>query len=113
MRLDDYQDATVDTAIYPGATFGTNTAINYTILGLVGEAGEVAGKWKKVIRDDNGFLSSLAAIALADELADVLWYVARAADELGYSLEELAQKNLDKLNSRAERGALGGSGDNR
>ena len=113
MRLNDYQDQTLATAIYPGATFGTNTAINYTILGLVGEAGEVAGKWKKVIRDDNGVLSLETSNALTDELADVLWYVARAADELGYSLTELAQKNLDKLNSRAERGALGGSGDNR
>lgn len=126
MTLDDYQRATADTAIYPGK--GTPLGLIYCGLKLAGEAGEVAEKIGKAIRDD-GFTSVDAAVAgdgyhykpitdgrrdaLKGELGDVLWYVSSAARELGYELGEIAQANLDKLADRKARGTLGGSGDNR
>ena len=113
MRLDEYQKKTQETAIYPGAMRANRDAVTYTVLGLASEAGEVAGAWKKVLRDDDGQLVPATTHRLGAELADVLWYVARAADELGFSLSELADQNLRKLGSRASRGVLGGSGDDR
>jgi NTP pyrophosphatase (non-canonical NTP hydrolase) len=112
LSFTEYQLATAETAVYPGAGLGHIEALTYTALGL-GETGEVQGKVKKVIRDMGGEITSDAAKEIAKELGDVLWYVARLADELGFSLEEIAQGNLDKLNSRKERGVLTGSGDNR
>lgn len=108
----DYQIATAETAIYPGAGTGDINAVSYTALGL-GETGEVQGKVKKILRDSEGVISNEIRTEIGKELGDVLWYVARLADELGLSLELIAQKNLDKLNSRKERGVLTGSGDNR
>lgn len=113
MKFNEYQAATRETAIYPGAGKGGPSAITYTTLGLTNEAGEVAGKWKKVIRDSNGAMNFEKEQEIAAELGDVLWYLARLADELGTSLEAIAQNNLDKLQSRKERGVIGGSGDNR
>lgn len=107
-----YQDRTEETAIYPEAGTGSIIALSYVGLGL-GEAGEVQGKIKKIIRDANGSPDRERLEAIAAELGDVLWYVARLAKEAGYSLEAIAQHNLDKLASRKERGVLGGSGDNR
>lgn len=109
MDFDDYQDATAQTAIYPGATEETAEAINYTTLGLVGESGECAEKVKKCLREgDPEYLDDLE-----DELGDVLWYVARLADELGYSLDDIAERNVDKLFDRQDRDALTGEGDDR
>ena len=85
----------------------------YPALGLVGEAGEVADKLKKVIRDNGGVLTDPVRDAVAKELGDVLWYVSVLAYEMDYDLNEIAQINIDKLNSRKERGVLSGSGDNR
>jgi NTP pyrophosphatase (non-canonical NTP hydrolase) len=85
----------------------------YPALGLVGEAGEVAEKVKKIIRDGDGILTDPDREKIAKELSDVCWYVAVLAYELDYNLEEILQMNLDKLRSRQERGVLGGSGDNR
>lgn len=77
----------------------------YPVLGLAGEAGEVANKVKKVIRDDDGYVSIEARDAILDELGDVLWYAARVAVELGSSLTEVAQMNVTKLRiRRAQRG---------
>ena len=73
----------------------------------------MAEKVKKLIRDDAGVLSDERRAALAGELGDVLWYVAQVATEAGLDLEDVAQANLDKLASRAERGVLSGSGDDR
>lgn len=98
-----YQKQARQTAIYP-----KKQGLEYTALGLVNEAGEYAGKIKKLIRD--GEINDLEA---AKELGDVLWYLAVCADELGYDLSEIAAMNLKKLKSRQERGVLGGSGDNR
>lgn len=85
----------------------------YATLGLLGEAGEVAEKLKKILRDGNFEIGEAEKQTLLSELGDVQWYVADSADELGSSAAEVAQMNIDKLKSRRERGVLQGSGDNR
>jgi NTP pyrophosphatase (non-canonical NTP hydrolase) len=107
--FDDYQKKAWDTAIYPER--GNN--LTYPVLGLNGEAGEVAEKVKKVIRDSEGVVGEATRKILAKELGDVLWYVAAICSELGLSMAEVADQNLDKLNDRKERGVLHGSGDER
>ena len=109
MDLNVYQSAALETAVYPNQ--GANFA--YPALGLAGEAGEVADKLKKVIRDNDGVLTDQVRDAVAKELGDTLWYLAVLAHEMDYDLNEVAQINIDKLNSRKERGVLSGSGDNR
>jgi NTP pyrophosphatase (non-canonical NTP hydrolase) len=109
MLLSDYQRLSRRTATYPGA--GEN--IVYPTLGLAGEAGEVAEKVKKLLRDDAGVMTTERLQALAGELGDVLWYVAQVATEAELDLEQVAQGNLDKLLSRQRRGVLSGSGDQR
>lgn len=96
-------------AIYPAQ--GDN--YSYPALGLVGESGEVAEKIKKIIRDQDGVLTDENRIEIAKELGDVLWYIAILADEMGVTLDKVAEGNLEKLNSRKKRGVLSGSGDNR
>jgi NTP pyrophosphatase (non-canonical NTP hydrolase) len=107
MRLSDYQQRSRRTAVYPDA--GSN--LTYPALGLCGEAGEVAEKVKKTIRDDGGELTEERRAALAAELGDVLWYVAQVASEADLDLDEIAEQNLDKLLSRQRRSVLQGSGD--
>jgi len=107
MDLNQYQRQARSTALYPD--LGNNPI--YPALGLCGEAGEVADKVKKVLRDEAGVFSDERRQAIALELGDVLWYVSQLADELGYNLESVAQANLDKLASRAQRQVIGGSGD--
>jgi NTP pyrophosphatase (non-canonical NTP hydrolase) len=109
MHGNEYQSRALDTAIYPNR--GANFV--YPALGLVGEAGEVADKLKKVIRDNDGVLTDTVRDAVAKELSDVCWYIAVLAAELDYSLDEIFDMNLTKLASRKERGVLAGSGDNR
>jgi NTP pyrophosphatase (non-canonical NTP hydrolase) len=104
-----YQQRSRATARYPGA--GANPI--YPTLGLCGEAGEVADKVKKVMRDQNGVFTPEVIAALQLELGDVLWYVAQLATELGLELDQIAQANLDKLASRAARNVIAGSGDTR
>ena len=106
MKLDEFQMKAEDTAIYPN-----EYSIVYPALGLAGEAGEVADKVKKILRDGEPHLFYKDDIA--KELGDVLWYVAILARDLGYSLEEIAQTNLDKLEDRKNRNMLKGSGDDR
>lgn len=108
MKLNEYQEQAIATAIY-----GEGNSINYPILGLVGEAGELANKYKKVLRDDDGILHPDKRKALQDELGDVLWYMAALARDLGTDLETIAKNNIEKLHSRKARGKIGGSGDNR
>ena len=107
MTPNEYQTAALQTAIYPNMS---NNFI-YPTLGLVGEAGEVAEKAKKIIRDGDGTLTPETREKMALELSDVCWYVSVLAYELDYTLEEVMQMNLDKLRSRQERGVLSGSGD--
>ncbi|HEX6390904.1 MAG TPA: nucleoside triphosphate pyrophosphohydrolase family protein [Solirubrobacteraceae bacterium] len=109
MLLSEYQTRSRATAVYPNA--GNNLV--YPTLGLAGEAGEVAEKVKKLIRDDGGVLTEERRGAIAKELGDVLWYVAQVATEAELNLDEIATANLQKLLSRAERGVLQGSGDDR
>ncbi len=108
MTLDEYQKGARTTAIYP-----EESRIVYPTLGLTGEAGEVADKVKKVIRDNGGQFSDERKREIALELGDVMWYVASLAHDLGYSLEDVAQMNLDKLASRMQRDKIHGSGDER
>lgn len=112
MDLNDYQKTAAQTAVYPGSGTGNITALAYVGLGL-GEAGEVQGKIKKLMRDKRGTIEDGDRIAIAKELGDLLWYVAMAAREIDLPLQTVAQMNLNKLESRAARGVLGGSGDDR
>ena len=103
MRFYEYQEEASKTAIYP-----EQYKIVYPALGLAGEAGEVAEKVKKHIRD-----GVLNVEDLKKELGDVLWYLAAIASDLGLNLDDVAESNLQKLRSRQARGVIGGSGDNR
>lgn len=88
-------------------------SIVYPTLGLVNEAGEVAGKIKKIFRDKGGTISDTDREALKYELGDVLWYLTQICTELNLSLEEVAAANIEKLFSRLERGQIRGEGDER
>lgn len=113
MDFVEYQKASRKTAGYPHA----GNDFVYPALGLMAEAGEVADKLKKHIRDDDihtpAELSEEQRKKLVTELGDVLWYVAQLTTELGGNLNEVAEKNIEKLYSRMDRGKLGGSGDDR
>ena len=109
MKMNEFQEQAFEKAFYPNK--GNN--LSYVILGLNEEAGEVAGKVKKMLRDDNGVMSKEVRDAIIKELGDTLWYVACAAIEINATLEEIAQTNINKINSRKERGKLQGSGDDR
>ncbi|MBK9713160.1 MAG: nucleoside triphosphate pyrophosphohydrolase family protein [Kouleothrix sp.] len=87
--------------------------IVYPTLGLANEAGEVAGKIKKIFRDKGGVIDEDARQALKYELGDVLWYLTQICTELGLTLEEVAAANVEKLRSRLERGQIRGEGDHR
>ena len=109
MNFAEYQKEMKKTAIYPHQ--GDNLA--YPALGLTGEAGEVADKVKKIIRDHDGKLSPEIRDDIILELGDVLWYLGALCFELKISLEDVAVKNIEKIVSRKKRGVLGGSGDHR
>jgi len=85
----------------------------YPVLGLCGEAGEVAEKVKKVYRDKGGIITEDTKQELKKELGDVLWYISTISRDLGLTLEEVAQANIEKLTSRKARGVIHGNGDNR
>src|SRR6056297_1289631 len=106
MNFDNYQDQASKTAIY-------KHEIIYPALGLANEAGEVLGKIKKVLRDNDGDFTPEKREEIGEEIGDVLWYIAALSRDLDLCLNGLAQRNLNKLNSRLSRGVLGGSGDNR
>lgn len=113
MTLNEYQDNAAKTANY-----GLEGQ-EYTLLGLINEAGECAGVVKKYIRgdydnpDDEGQAYETARNKLSKELGDVFWYLAMCAKEWGYTLDEIAQMNLDKLADRQERNVIKGDGDDR
>jgi NTP pyrophosphatase (non-canonical NTP hydrolase) len=108
-QLDDYQRLSRKT----WSLIRTDHAIVYPTLGLANEAGEVAGKVKKIFRDRGGEMSAADREALKQELGDVLWYLAQICTELDLTLSEVASANLTKLLSRMDRGQLYGDGDNR
>jgi NTP pyrophosphatase (non-canonical NTP hydrolase) len=109
MNFSDYQNRSRKTAIYPAI----GHPVVYPTLGLANEAGEVAGKVKKIFRDKQGRIGAEEREALKGELGDVLWYLAQVCTELELSLDDVAQANIEKLYSRLERGKIGGDGDNR
>ncbi len=111
MEFDEYQKVARTTAIYPRTS--SETSLIYVTLGLAGEAGEIAEKMKKVIRDHGGKIDAETTSLLKDEIGDLIWYASQFALELGLSFDDIAQRNLEKLASRRERGIISGSGDRR
>ncbi|MGN6415406.1 nucleoside triphosphate pyrophosphohydrolase family protein [Flexivirga sp.] len=109
MQMDDYQQAALRTARDKDAP----DEFMHLVLGLVGEAGEIAEKVKKLVRDKHSDLAQLDREDMAAELGDVLWYAAVLANFLDLSLDDVAQRNVDKLADRQRRGVLSGSGDTR
>ncbi|MBU3942855.1 nucleoside triphosphate pyrophosphohydrolase family protein [Patescibacteria group bacterium] len=109
MTFEEYQKLSRKTAIYPDKD---NNFI-YPTLGLTGEAGEVAEKIKKVLRDNNGVVDDLKRQEIKKELGDVLWYLSQIATELDLSLDDIATFNVEKLSSRQEKSKLSGDGDDR
>ena len=113
MKIDDYSKQAI-TTLTDNYTYGTITPrLMGQALGLIGESGEVAEKFKKILRDKQGKISETDRQEILKELGDVLWYVNSTAHLLGSSLEEVAKMNNEKLASRKSRGEIHGSGDNR
>ena len=110
MTFKEYQQRALTTVISNDDAFKDTL---HWVLGINGEAGEVAEKVKKIIRDKDGKISQQDKMDLAKEIGDVLWYLAVFAQDLGFELDDIARQNLDKLQSRKQRGVLGGAGDNR
>lgn len=108
MNFEEYQTESKKTAIYD-----VGKKLEYLILGICGESGELAEKYKKIIRDKNGIMSDEDREAFKKELGDVLWYISQLSTVLNFTLEDVAKTNLEKVFSRLERGKIKGSGDNR
>lgn len=109
MTFKEYHEFAQKTAIYPNR--GHNFV--YPVLGLAGEAGEVAEKIKKILRDKNSTLDKDSAVEIIKEPGGVLWYISAMAYELGFDMEDVAEANVKKLQSRRERNQIHGDGDNR
>lgn len=109
MNFDEYQKAALNTAIYPNR--GKN--LNYTILGMCGESGELANKLAKTIRDSNGKVTEEDREGMISELGDILWFLSATCNELGCDLNEVAERNLNKLTLRKDKGTLKGEDDDR
>jgi len=110
MTFDEYQQKALTTVLSTNDEFKD---LLHWILGVNGEAGEIAEKIKKIIRDKQGDVSEEDKAELAKEVGDVLWYLAVLAHQLGVSFDTVAEQNIQKLQSRKQRGMLQGSGDNR
>jgi len=106
--LDMYQQVAKTTAIYP-----REQAIIYPTLGLTGEAGEVANKVKKIIRDGSDSKDEKLVSEIKAEIGDCLWYIAVLADDFNIKLSDIASANLEKLAIRKKNNTIHGSGDNR
>ena len=112
-ELEEYEDFVDSKANYVVKDASDYGRLVYPTLGFVGEAGEFANKVKKLDRDGDGSYSAEQQAALIDELSDCLWYMTRLSHVLGCNLVDIAKANMVKLQSRAERGTLAGSGDHR
>lgn len=108
MNFKEYQDAAISTAFY-----SDEYKVIYPALGLNGEAGEVAEKVKKALRDGEGVITPTIKMGILAEVGDVLWYLAALCNDLGVTLDDAAVANVEKLQSRSKRGTLQGSGDSR
>ncbi len=113
MTFDEYQKRAMETDVFDGEKSIATQAFFSKLLGLVGETGEIAEKFKKIYRDDKGEISKEQIEDMKKELGDVLWYVATISDYLGLSFNDVAELNIEKLASRKARGKVSGSGDNR
>lgn len=109
LTFNDYQKGAKATAQYASEIPGWV----YLTLGLTSESGEVADKFKKIIRNKKGVFTADDKAEIKKELGDVLWYISMIADELGFSFEEVAQANLAKLADRKTRDVIKSTGDNR
>jgi len=109
MDFETYQKLSRKTALYPDV--GKN--FTYPSLGLAGETGELIEKIKKLIRDKSSKIDDEFETEVKKEMGDVLWYLTQLATELGISMNEVAEENVEKLKSRFERGKISGKGDNR
>lgn len=109
MTFNDYQKRAKTTAQYSA----TVPVWLYLVLGLVSESGEVADKFKKIIRNKDSQFSGDDKAEIKKELGDVLWYLSQIAEELGFSFEAVAQANLAKLADRKKRDVIKSTGDNR
>ncbi len=107
--FDEYQKRCKKTAVYP--KIGKN--FTYPTIGLMGEAGEVSNKIKKLIRDDRSKITPLRRDELKAEIGDLMWYTAQLSTELGLKLSDIAKYNLEKLAKRQKENKIHGSGDNR
>lgn len=108
--FDDYQEWTRSFVRFSEQDL---EGLYHCVLGLCGEAGETADKVKRINRDDNGQLTEERKAAIVEELSDVCWYLAAAADSIGVSFSDIIRCNIDKLESRRARGVLRGEGDKR
>lgn len=114
MDFNDYQKKAMLTDVFDeGSKVPESMAFFSQLLGLVGETGEIAEKFKKIYRDQHGQIKPEQVEDMKKELGDVLWYLAVLAEYLGIPLSEIAEKNIAKLQDRQNRGVVGGSGDNR
>ena len=115
MTFDEYQKKALETDLFANAVDKdiNSPAFIEKILGLVGESGEVADKFKKIYRDDNGILNEKTFELMKKELGDVLWYIASISRYLDIDLNDVAIANIEKLASRKKRSKLKGAGDNR
>ena len=102
MNFEEYQAEAKQTALYPNRLKN----LEYPTLGLAGEAGEVANIVKKIQRDFGGEITDETRVKLKDELGDVLWYISACADELGLTLDQIAQFNVEKLAARHQRARI-------
>lgn len=107
--MNEYQAAALTTARPKTA----KDELYHLLLGLCGEAGEIAEKAKKIIRDQDSDFSKLDTEDLKKELGDVLWHIAVISDYFDISLEDVGQTNIKKLADRMKRNVISGSGDNR
>lgn len=107
--LNEYQQASRRT----WGEVDMNHPIVYPTLGLTNETGELAGKIKKIFRDQAGEITEANRQELKGEIGDVLWYLTQICSQLDLTLQEVAEANIEKLYSRLERGVIGGSGDDR
>lgn len=113
MKFDEYQELAAKYDFFEATDDANQVGFLEKVLGLVGEAGETADKIKKLIRDKNGVVNDEDRAAIAKELGDTLWYLAGISRYLNVPLSEVAQGNLDKLESRLQRDKLHGEGDER
>ena len=113
MNIQDYSSQAITTLLGGHAITDMDATLLSQVFGLMGESGEVAEKFKKLIRDKKGVISDEDKVEIIKELGDILWYINSVSHLLGSSLEEVAEKNLDKELRRKQRGKTQGSGDNR